>query len=237
MRDWLLSPMVGYTAPMLDAIVFDFDGVIVDTEPVHYRAFLEVVGPMGVDFGYDHYLREYVGYDDRDGFRAMCGEIGVEPDEARLAELIRAKAEAFIRLAGQTVEPFPGVVELIESSSVAMPIAICSGALRSDIEAALAGIGDGRLLDRFAAVVTAEEVARSKPDPQSYALAVERLGVLPGSALAIEDTPAGLVSARDAGLRTLGVTTTHPAEELEIAERIVPSLGGVTPEQLQSWYG
>jgi len=162
--------------------------------------------------------------------------VGTEPNEQQLAKMIQVKAEVFTRLATESAEPFPGVVELIQRAGDALPIALCSGALRSDIEAALAGVGDGRVIDRFAAIVTAEEVERSKPDPQSYALAVERLGVAPDRALAIEDTPAGLASAGDAGLRTLGVTNSYAAADLERAERTVTTLEGGTPEQLQAWY-
>lgn len=222
---------------MLEAIVFDFDGVIVDSEPLHYRAFLEVLKPLGVRFDYVRYHKRYIGFDDRDGFRAMCDDQGVALDDDRLAELIAEKACAFQRIVGAGVPPFAGVVELIEEAAEAMPIAIASGALRSDVDAILAGLGGGGLAERFEAVVTAEDVRQSKPDPESYAMTVRRLGVTPGSALAIEDTPAGLISARAAGLRTLGVTNSCAAEDLSRAERVVDSLLGVTVKRLQQWYG
>ena len=218
---------------MIEAIVYDFDGVIVDSEPLHYRSFLRVVEPMGIRFSYETYMRHYIGFDDRDGFRAMAADHGVELGEARLTELIEAKARAFEQVVADGIEPFPGVRELIEATAKAMPIAICSGALRSDIDAILPAVLENGYADWFKAIVTADDVARSKPDPQSYALACERLGVSPASALAIEDTPTGLMSARDAGMRTLAVTNTWPAEELTDADHVVHSLAELDVDSLR----
>ncbi|MBI1371262.1 MAG: HAD-IA family hydrolase [Phycisphaera sp.] len=222
---------------MLKAIVFDFDGVIVDSEPLHYRAFLEVLKPVGVSFDYGTYMRDYIGYDDRDAMRAFSSEFGFAMDDAKMASMIEDKAEAFERIVHEGIEPFAGVAELIEAAAAAMPIAICSGALRADIQAILPAIAGGRLTSRFHAMVTADDVEHSKPDPQSYALAAERLGVAPGECLAIEDTPTGLQSARHAGLMTLAVANTYPADILTgHATRIVGSLEGLTVEQLREWY-
>jgi len=226
----------GYTPAMIQGIVFDFDGVIVDTEPLHYRAFLAVLEPLGVRFDYETYVRRYIGFDDRDGVRAMAEEYGLELDDRELVGLIDAKTEAFERIVGEGVRAFAGVVELVEESAARMPIAICSGAVRSDIEAILPAIGGGGLADRFGAIVTADDVTQSKPDPQSYRLATERLGLPPAACLAIEDTPPGLASARGAGLRTLGVANSYPLTTLNDADRAVESLEGVTVDRLQAWF-
>jgi len=91
-------------------------------------------------------------------------------------------------------------------------------------------------MDRFRAIVTADDVARSKPDPEGYTLAARRMGLSPGNCLAIEDTPAGIASAKAAGLRTLAVTTSFPASDLTQAERIVSSLAEVTVSRLREWF-
>jgi len=226
---------------MLKAIVFDFDGVIVDSEPLHHRAFVEVAAPMGLDLDYPTYLRQYIGFDDRDAFRAMMQQLGREADDQTIARLGREKAAAFERLAAEAVTPIPGAIELIRAATDAeLPIAIASGATRADIDLMLDALG---ITHHFEAIVSADDVARSKPDPKSYALAVQRLTAYhpglelrPGDCLAIEDTAAGIASARGAGLMTLGLTTTGPAEALEDAQRVIDSLAGITIEQLRAWY-
>ena len=221
---------------MIQSIVFDFDGVIVDTEPLHYRAFLRALQPFGVDFDYDRYVQQYIGYDDRDGLRAICGDFGVSLEESQVGELIQQKAEAFERIVDEGVTPFPGAVELILSASANMPIAICSGALRRDIEAVLRGVGDGDLLNRFNVIVTADEVPHSKPDPRSYQLAAERLNLPADQCLAIEDTPAGLASACGAGMKTLAVAHSYGADRLAQADRIEDAMADVTLEKLLTWF-
>ena len=219
---------------MIQGIVFDFDGVIVDTEPLHYRAFQEVMGAFGVEFDYAEYQKRYIGFDDRDGFAAIAGDHDIGLDDVRLAELIERKADTFERLVRQGVEPIPGVIQLIQAAAERWTIAICSGAIRRDIDAALETVGN--LSDLFSHIVTAEDVARSKPDPASYTLAATRLGLEPAHLLAIEDTPAGLRSASGAGLHTLAVTTTCSRQELEpLAERVVASLEEVDVDQIEQW--
>lgn len=235
---------------MLKALVFDFDGVIVDSEPLHYQAFLMVAKGLGVDFDYDHYLQAFIGFDDRDAFRAilaMAGDshaTGSDASEARVADLCRQKQEVFDRLAGASTVAIPGVLALIDQARSQVPIAICSGATRRDIELMLSGLG---YRDRFEIIVTADDVAHSKPDPSCYQLAVEKLAarypdrpLTAGQCLAIEDTAAGLAAARGAGLMTLGITTTSQAAALHAATRVHASergLEGVDFQQLQAWFG
>lgn len=221
---------------MLRAIIFDFDGVIVDTEPLHYRAFVQTLRPFGVDFGYERYREEYIGYDDRDGFRTICAEHKIDLDDARLARFIAEKAATFAGIVNEGVSAMPGAVELIEQAAAAMPIALCSGALRQDIALILPKLGGGDVLGRFTCIVSADDVQRSKPDPQSYTLAAQRLGMHPRECLAIEDTPAGIESARTAGIRTLAVTSSFSFDRLTGADRVVGTLEQVSVELLQQWF-
>jgi beta-phosphoglucomutase-like phosphatase (HAD superfamily) len=222
---------------MLQAIVFDFDGVIADTEPLHWRAFIDVLEPLGISFDYDTYLREYIGFDDRDAFRYVSANHDLNLADGRLEEMVERKAAAFARIVGEGIAPFPGSVELIRATAAAWPIAIASGALRADIDLILPAIGDGSLPPLFKAIVTADNVTKSKPDPETYTLAAQRLGVDPRRCLAIEDTPTGLQSARAAGLRTLAVAHSYPAARLEpLAEHVVQKFPGITAEQIKQWY-
>jgi beta-phosphoglucomutase len=222
---------------MLSAVIFDFDGIIVDTEPLHYKAFQEILTPLGLGYSWDDYLRCYIGFDDRDAFREAFGRGGVRLDEQRLRELIDEKAGAFQRAIASGVEPYAGVVPLIRSIAGNLPLALCSGALPSDIHPILNQLGiDGA----FDTVVTAADVRASKPDPESYLLAVKRLADLfPANriggdgSLAIEDTPAGIDSAAGAGMKVLAVTNSYPEERLAGADKIVPSLVGIDLEGLR----
>lgn len=221
---------------MPDAIIFDFDGVIVDSEPLHWRAFQRVLTPCGFSFSWEKYLEDYVGLDDRGAFRAAFLAIGRSLDDGRLAELIARKAEAFQEEAAHGVIPYPGVVELVLESVRSRPTALCSGALRSDILPVLDSLG---LAGIFPVMVSAEEVSVSKPDPESYRLALRRLEELfpgrplrPEVCLAIEDTPAGIASARGAGLSVLAVTNNFPAEKLRGAHRVVSTLEGMMLDDL-----
>ena len=215
--------------PRPEAVLFDFDGILVDSEPMHYRAFTEVLDPLGMGFPWREYVEIYMGFDDRDAFRAAFLAKEIELDDANLAKLVGAKSEAFLRGLRHGVTAYPGAVSLIESLRAAgRPLALCSGALRSDIDPILAQLGVARCFD---AIVSADDVRRSKPDPESYTLAFARLSeryptllTVPEKSVAVEDTPAGIRSAKGAGLRVLAVTNSYGAGELADADRIVDSL-------------
>jgi beta-phosphoglucomutase len=215
-----------------EAVIFDFDGVIADTEPLHYDAFLKVLEPLGISFAWETYVDTYMGFDDRDAFREAFRDHGRPLDDRRLSELVEAKSRVFRVVIRDGVKAYPGVIPMIESLHASgVPMAICSGALRSDIDPILSGLGVAR---RFLHVVTAEDVRKSKPDPECYVLAFRRLShslpqaiSAPRNCLAVEDTPAGIEAAKGAGLSVLAVTNSHPPEELSGADSITDSLANV----------
>ena len=224
--------MKNLSLPRPEAVLFDFDGILVDSEPMHYRAFTEVLDPLGMGFPWKEYVETYMGFDDRDAFREAFRAKGIELDDANLAKLVAAKSGAFQRGLRDGVTAYPGAVSMIESLRAAgRPLALCSGALRSDIDPILAQLGVARCFD---VIVSANDVRRSKPDPESYALAFaglsERYATLltvPEKSVAVEDTPAGIRSAKGAGLRVLAVTNSYDAGELAEADWIVDSLENV----------
>ena len=221
---------------MLAGVIFDFDGVIVDTEPLHYRAFQVILEPLGLGYSWETYVADYLGFDDRDAFREAFRSRGRPLSVADLEPLIDRKAQAFLEIIAAGVRPYPGAVELIAGISGRLPLAICSGALRSDILPVLEQFG---LSTAFDVIVTADDVSASKPDPACYRLTVERLsaacpgtGIAPESCIVIEDTPGGIAAARGAGLTVVGVTTSYPANRLAGTARIVTSLEELTPDDL-----
>jgi len=223
------TPMNSLSLQRPEAFIFDFDGILVDTEPMHYEAFREVLEPLGMGFTWGEYVETYMGFDDRDAFREAFRARGTDLDAANLAKLVAAKSRAFLGSLRNGVSAYPGAVAMIESLHAAgLPLALCSGALRSDIDPILARLGIARC---FPVIVAADDVLKSKPDPESYALAFTRLSethpsslTVPGASVAVEDTPAGIRSAKGAGLRVLAVTNSYGPEELAAADWIVDSL-------------
>lgn len=211
-----------------EAVIFDFDGVIVDTEPLHYAAFQRVLEPLGLHFTWEEYVETYIGFDDRDAFRHAFSLKGKALGREELHRLIEQKAAFFEEVIGAGVPAYPGVLDLIfRLHEHRFPLAICSGALRSDIDPILAMLG---ISDCFDVIVTADDVAASKPDPECYQLAFQRLHSGHGCSfskevtLAIEDTPAGISAAKAAGLLVCAVTNSYPADRLVQATFVTDSL-------------
>jgi len=208
---------------MLSAVIFDFDGIIVDSEPLHFRAFNEVLEPLEKTISWADYCDTYIGYDDRDAFKEIFKAHQEKLSSSNLKSLIARKADILQTYInnGEAI-PLPGAVELIKSIPGRLPVALCSGALRSDILPVLEKLGIG---DAFSVMVTAEDTDKSKPDPAPYRLALKKLDIQDAStALAIEDTPAGIVSAKGAGLKVLAVTNSYDREYLLEADAVTDSL-------------
>jgi HAD superfamily hydrolase (TIGR01509 family) len=223
----------------LSAVVFDFDGVIADSEPLHFEGFRRVLAGEGVALGRREYYDRYLGYDDAGAFRAALADHGQRFDDGRIASLVAAKMAIFPEILHGHSVIYPGAAACIVRLEAEVPLAIASGAALDDIEVVLKGTG---LRDRFRTVVAAEHTPRSKPHPDPYRKAVDILreqGVLDADTpsrqiVAIEDSVWGLQSARDAGLRTVAVTTSYRAADLGLADLIVPSLDAITVERLDA---
>ncbi|QOX78628.1 HAD family hydrolase [Trichlorobacter lovleyi] len=211
------------------AVIFDFDGVIVDTEPIHYQVFQTILEPQGMGYSWQEYTDKYMGFDDRDAFREAFHTAGKEVSQDVLQLLINQKAAIFEEVVTQGVTPYPGVIELIqELADQGIPLAISSGALRSDIIPILEQL---KIKDFFSHIVTADDVPQSKPDPASYIGARDKLlysypHQLDSNSViyAIEDTPAGIQSAKGAGLKVVAVSNSYPDSKLQQADSIVHSL-------------
>jgi beta-phosphoglucomutase len=224
---------------LLSAVVFDFDGVIADSEPLHYEGFRLVLARAGVTLTKADYYAKYLGYDDAGAFRAVLADRGDRVDDGRIASLVQAKLAAFPELVDGRAVIYPGAADCIARLAARVPLAIASGAVLNDIEVVLRGTG---LRERFRTVVAAEHTPRSKPHPDPYRRAVDILreqGAIPPDTparqvVAIEDSVWGLQSARDAGLRTVAVPTSYAASDLGMADLVVPSLDAVTIEALEA---
>ena len=220
----------------MDALIFDFDGVVVDSEPVHLVCFQRVLETVGVELSESDYYDKYLGYDDRDCLRIAARDAGLDLDAERIARLTAEKTVLVQRAFAEAIQPLPGAVELIRAAAAAgVALAVCSGALREEIELASRALG---VLECFRTIVPAEDVARGKPDPEGYLKVRERLAavtgreILPARCVVVEDSPAGIDAARAAGMKVLAVTNSYSRERLNAADRVVDSLAEVTPESL-----
>ena len=218
----------------LQAIVFDFDGVIANSEPLHLRAFQRVLGDLKLALSPEDYYSAYLGYDDVGVFTAVARDRDLVLSGPQVDALVLKKADCMQELLRAGDVLFPGADAFIRQAAAAVPIAIASGAQRHEIEEILDATGLRRF---FATIVAAGETAQGKPFPDPYARAFELLGEANGGlsknrSVAIEDSRWGLQSARAAGLRCVGVTTSYPASELPGAELIADGLQGLTIQML-----
>jgi len=222
---------------MIRAVVFDFDGVLANSEPLHFRAYREVLAERGVTLTESAYYERYLGYDDVGAFRAIAADTGVSMTESDIAALVANKAVRLEALEKAGSVLFPGAREAIVRTAAAWPIAIASGALKAEI---LRVLEHEALRAFFPVVVSAEDTPASKPDPAPYLLAVQQLRattptLTASQCVAIEDSRWGLVSARAAGLRTVGITHTYSGSELaDAADVVIAHLDQFTPELLRS---
>lgn len=226
------------SATALRAAVFDFDGVIVDSEPLHFRSLRDALRPDGIEITEDDYLRLYLAYDDREAIRLALEQHGRRAEPERIDRIEARKIALFAERIPE-IPVFAGARELVEALGREVPLAIASGARRDEIEAILAGIG---LRDRFQAVVGADDAPRTKPDPAPYLEATHRLsgrvgGLAPQECVAFEDSMPGIASALAAGMKVVGVAHSYPAEKLRAAHRVVDSLVGVDAGSLRGLFG
>ena len=219
----------------LRAIVFDFDGVIANSEPLHFRGYRDVLAEEGVTLTEPDYYARYLGFDDVGAFQAIGAEQGASWTRARVDDLVARKAVRLELLERDVSILFPGAAAAIRRASAAMPIAIASGARGAEIRRVLER---ENLLTCFAAIVAAEDTPVSKPAPDPYLRALALLAPATGANLrgaecvAIEDSVWGLASARSAGLKTVGVTHTYEASALTTADRVIGGLDALDSEQL-----
>jgi beta-phosphoglucomutase len=210
----------------LRAIVFDFDGVIANSEPLHFRGYRDVLVQEGIALTEPDYYAEYLGFDDVGAFEMIGRRHGAGWTAAQIQNLVARKAVRLEELERNVSVLFPGAADAIRRAAAALPIAIASGARGDEIRRVLRR---ERLSSCFTAVVAAEDTAVSKPAPDPYLRALTLLApavgdrLLASECVAIEDSQWGLESARAAGLRTVAVTNTYAADQL-VADFTIASL-------------
>ena len=199
----------------MKAVIFDMDGVIVDSEPRHERAFLEVLREIGCGESHGMRFADFIGRSDREIWLDFLSRN--KPIQT-LEELLTMKRDRVVQIIRHEQPVFDGIRELVEKLSGKYLLAVASGSDRAVVREVLALPG---LQPFLKVVVSSADVSRGKPAPDIFLRAAERLGVPATECWAIEDSKPGIAAGRAAGMRVIAITNTHPAEELGAATHVV----------------
>lgn len=229
---------------MFRAVIFDFDGVITDSEILHLRAFNQVLAQYSIEITTKDYYKDYLGLTDLDCFQLVArkGRLGL--DSQQIENLIKQKNQVFEKLAKIEARIFEGVHDFLRMlRQNRIRLAIYSGAVLAEIEPILE---ESRLRSFFEAIVSAEQIEKGKPDPEGFLLALQELNssvipaqaaiqnpILPNECIVIEDSHWGLEAAKAAGMHAVAITNTYDAEQLSMAEKVVTKLSELSIDDLQ----
>jgi beta-phosphoglucomutase len=221
---------------MLGAVIFDFDGVITDSEILHLRAFNKVLDGYGIEIANKDYYTTYLGLTDVDCFNLLIQRGKLKSNNVMIDDLVRQKNLVFEELAkseGKIIEGVRDFLEMLAQNEV--PMAICSGALLAEIELILE---EAKLRNFFEVIVSAEFVKEGKPHPEGFILALTKLNeqhkpsINASNCAVIEDSHWGLEAAKAAGMHTVAVTNTYDADQLKAAEMVVNHLNEIKIDDL-----
>lgn len=211
-----------------DAIIFDMDGVLIDSGSVHRDSWVRLAEELGAQVTSEQFSATF-GRQNRDIVPMLFGE---DLSDNRVAELSDRKEVLYRELARGKIRAVDGAAELVRACQQAgLRLAIGSSAPPLNIELALDELG---IAECFEAIVDESAVSRGKPDPQVFLLAAERLGLHPAACVVIEDAPAGIEAALSGGMTVVGLTSHHPADRLARADLVVDSLTDLSPESLRA---
>lgn len=222
---------------MLKAVIFDFDGVITDSEILHLRAFNQSLAQYGIEITKNDYYTMYLGFNDTDCYKLLIEKGLLKMDEQQINTLMIQKKKIFEQLAkaeGKMIEGVRDFLNMLEQNNI--PMAICSGSLLTEVEMVLE---DARLRHLFEVVVSGEQVKKGKPDPEGFLLSLQRLNenrenpIMANQCIVIEDSHWGLEAAKAAGMHTIAVTNSYDAEQLGMADKIVDQLNELSIDDLQ----
>jgi HAD superfamily hydrolase (TIGR01509 family) len=202
---------------MTKAVLWDLDGVLVDSAPFHFEAWQELFRSLDKGFSDADFRRTFGLRND-----AILKDILGELTPAEVERLARRKEELYREVVAGKVTPIPGAIDLLRSlHRSGMKMAIVSSTPRENVSVVLRSLG---LEDAFAAVIAEEDAPRGKPDPQGFLLAAKNLGVAAGECVVLEDAPGGVEAAKRAGMRCIGLASSRPREALTSADLVVDSL-------------
>ena len=194
------------------AVILDLDGIIIDSEPVHQRAFEQLLARHGIDhkFSEKEYGRHFVGIPVYENARRLIEQFGLK---MTAQEVLAEREQIYETMLGKPANliPMPGVFALLDDLRArGLPLGVASGSPRNQVDAVLSGL---KIAARFRAVVTGTDVPHTKPAPDVYLRATGELGIAPAKCVAIEDSATGITSAKTAGLLTIAVPNRYTAHQ------------------------
>ena len=224
---------------MLRAVIFDFDGVITDSEVLHFRSFNQVLAQYGIEITTKDYYKDYLGLSDLDLLNLLVDKGRLKLNKHQIENLAEQKKQVFEKLAkteGRIIEGVRDFLQMLRQNDI--PMAICSGALLVEIELILE---EARLRSFFEVIVSAEQVKKGKPNPQGFLLTLQKLNhneksqnpILANQCVVIEDSHWGLEAAKAAGMHTIAITNSYDADQLALAEKVITNLGQLSISDLQ----
>jgi beta-phosphoglucomutase len=212
----------------LKAVIFDFDGVIANTEPCHLSAFNQVFAEFGIELSPEIYYSKYLGFTDCEMLEDVRRDYKSDFKCKSIEQLAEQKTKIFHRLISRGDSLIDGIVEFVlELKKNNIKVAINSGAIMADIELILRGT---KIEKAFDVIVSADDIEKGKPDPQGYLLALKNLNansknqIAAGECAVIEDSKWGIISAQKAGIHVIGITNSYPAKELTGSDLIIDSV-------------
>ena len=224
---------------MLQAIIFDFNGVILNDEPLHFQSMRDTVADVGIQITKEEYWNLYLPLDDATCLETICRNHSFKLVRKERRRLLELKSFYYRKLLQNQYPLFPGAVDFVRTAASRYPLALASGARREEIEGTLQATDLAHL---FRVIAAAEDFALGKPHPESYLFALERLNqtlngdarrIQPQECLVIEDSIDGVHGARAAGMMCLAMTNTYPRERLNAANCIASSFHEVKLEDLE----
>jgi beta-phosphoglucomutase family hydrolase len=213
----------------MKAVLFDWDGVVIDSSPQHERSWELLAAAESLPLPEGHFKRGF----GKKNETIIPDILGWTRDSAEIQRLARLKEKTYRRLVAESgVNILPGARELLVAlRAEKIPCAVASSTPRENLDAIFAATG----LDAcFDAVVCGDDVENGKPAPDIFLLASKKLGVAPGDCVVIEDAHAGIEAALRAGMPVLAVATTHPVADLGAATAAIESLATANPDLLRS---
>jgi HAD superfamily hydrolase (TIGR01509 family) len=222
---------------MFRAVIFDFDGVITDSEVLHLRAFNRSLEPFDIELTTKDYYQNYLGFSDFDCYKTLVDQGLLKIDQRQIGKIIKQKSvifEELTRTEGRTIEGVHEFLKMLEQDNI--PMAICSGSLLVEIELML---DEASLRHFFEAIVSAEQVKKGKPHPEGFLLALRKLNdectppITTDQCVVIEDSYWGLQAGKAAGMHTVAVTNSYDAGQLTMAEKVVTKLTDLTMDDLK----
>ncbi len=223
---------------MIKAIIFDFDGVVVDSEPLHLKVFQQVLRDVGVSLSKEDYILKYLAFDDKTFFTNSLSDFGKYESPQQVEQLINKKSRIFEALIEDSIKVFPGVREFLQNINGNYPVAIGSGALRSEIEIILNKLNMEKYFDF---IVSADEVENCKPNPEVYLKVLDEFNsrndfqLMAEECLVFEDAVYGIQAAKSAGMKCVGISNSYNSDEIKDADLVFESFEKINPDFLTNF--